>query len=92
MEYEECWTVVRVRDDAEASPGFAAARLARGGVYGRRWQVIGWLQDVPTDYQQAFQHGVSVHGERAFARALFPVMTRGTSPSSGRGRRGKCGT
>jgi hypothetical protein len=88
MEYEECWTVVRVREGAGATPGFAAARLARGGVYGRRWQVIGWLQDAPTDYEQAFQHGVSVHGERAFARALFPVMARGP----GRSGRGDGGT
>jgi len=74
MEYEECWTVVRVRESEGRAAAFAAARLARGGVYGARWQVIGWLQDVPTDYEQAVQHGVSVHGDRAFARGLFPVM------------------
>lgn len=82
MDYQECWTVVRVLD--EGTPpreGFAAARLARGGVYGDRWQVIGWLQDAPTDHDQAFQHGVSVHGERAFAQGLFPVMRRRSAPA-----------
>jgi len=82
MQYEECWTVVRVRDDGAGEPveGFAAVRLARGGAYGARWQVIGWLQDAPTDYDQAFQHGLAVQGERSFARALFPVMRPGTPP------------
>lgn len=77
--------MVRVRDEAASAEGFAAARLARGGVYGRRWQVIGWLQDAPTDYDQAFQHGVSVHGERAFARALFPILRRSTPGERGTG-------
>ncbi len=71
MKYEECWSVVRVRE-SRGDEGYAAARFGRGGVYGDRWQIIGWLQDRPTEYEQAFQHGVSVQGQAAFARDLFP--------------------
>jgi hypothetical protein len=78
MEYEECWSVVRVVDERAAEPreGFAAARFGRGGAYGRRWQIIGWLQERATDYDQAYRHGVSVKGERTFATELFPALRR----------------
>lgn len=76
MEYEECWSVVRVVDERAqpAREGFAAARFGRGGAYGRRWQIIGWLQERATDYEQAYRHGASVKGEAGFAKELFPAL------------------
>lgn len=89
IEYEECWSVVRVLDPASPSGaprdqepegvGFAAARFGRGGVYGPQWQVIGWLQDSATDYRSAFMHGASVKGTRSFAKDLFPAGFRRTA-------------
>lgn len=89
MKYEECWSVVRVVDEnaVTAREGFAAARFARGGAYGRRWQIIGWLQEQPTDYDSAYRHGLSVKGQRSFAQRLFPVLpARGTTPAEPRRR------
>jgi hypothetical protein len=69
-DYQECWTVVRVRDDDQ--DGFAAARFGRGGVYGPQWRLLGWLQESVTDYRSAIRHGTAVKGAHGFAQDLFP--------------------
>ncbi|MEM1022800.1 MAG: hypothetical protein AAGD10_04370 [Myxococcota bacterium] len=68
MSYQECWSVVRVEG------GYAAARFGRGGIYGGQWQILGWLQDRPSDYKSAYQHGTAVEGPHGFAARLFPKL------------------